>query len=220
MSLTAQPWESSPRIQLSSRATGFPQTSEGREPLRWTGGRPTWTQAFGEQVVVGPQPQRRADRVQTPALPLLGCVTVGKSFHPRGPVTPPMKRGSECPPQRAVGRSKRNKVPNALTERASVVARSSHKFPAVPVRRVRTRDKGSPVSVSRPPGLTGLRVTLIPRNPETAATSADRGRSRKQIFKYSEAGEWLGLTCWRFIFSDVLFLSVKVVSWTCRLCLV
>lgn len=50
-------------------------------------------------------------------------------------------------------------------------------------------------------GPTGLRATLIPRNPDAAATSTGRGRSRKQIFKYSEPGEWLGLTCLRLVFS-------------------
>lgn len=83
---------------------------------------------------------------------------------------------------------------------------------------VRTRGKGSSVGLrlqgahSRSLGPTGLRVTLIPRNPATAATSTGRGRSRKQIFKYPETGEWLGLTGLRLISFDVLFLSVKVVS--------
>lgn len=149
MRLTAQPWEYSPRIQLSSRATGFPQTSggnlcdgraDGRFAHRHSANKWWWSP--------GPSGGRTGFK---PPHCLLGCVTVGKSFHPRGPVTPPIKRGYECPPQRAVGRSKRNNVPNALTERASVVARSSHEFPAVPLRRVRTRDQGSPVSVSRSP---------------------------------------------------------------------
>lgn len=44
----------------------------------------------------------------------------------------------------------------------------------------------------------GLRVTLVRRNLNFGHFG--RGRSRKQIFKYSETGAWLELTLLRSIF--------------------